>query len=175
MPIPEDLVTGPLFAFRDWPNAPVPKIAAGVYTVWRGEELVYAGMSGRSLTTDMIAEHRAANKKEIGLYTRLDSHAEGRRSGDQFCVYVADRFVLRMLTPEQIECIADDTLSFDALVRTFIHENLRFRFVEAPDGKTAYEWESAIKRGELAVGPPLLNPARKRPKRERKRAKPGVG
>ena len=46
----EHLETGPLYWFRDWPNPEVPPVAAGVYTVWRGDELVYAGMSGRVLT-----------------------------------------------------------------------------------------------------------------------------
>jgi len=39
------------------------------------------------------------------LYTRLRSHASGRRSGDQFCIYVADRFVLPTLSQEDIMAI----------------------------------------------------------------------
>src|SRR5215471_5620178 len=42
----------------------------------------------------------------FGLYTRLHSHASGRRSGDQFCVYVADRLVLPSLSQEEIASIA---------------------------------------------------------------------
>jgi hypothetical protein len=29
-----------------------------------------------------------------GLWTRLNAHASGRRSGDQFCVYIGDRQVV---------------------------------------------------------------------------------
>jgi hypothetical protein len=41
-----------------------------------------------------------------GIYTRLQSHASGRRSGDQFSVYVADRLVLPTLSHDDINAIA---------------------------------------------------------------------
>src|SRR5436189_874200 len=41
----EQLEDGVLFSFRDWPNQQVPQVAAGVYAIWRGSELVYVGMS----------------------------------------------------------------------------------------------------------------------------------
>lgn len=63
---------------------------------------------------------RAATQRE-GLASRLRSHASGRRSGDQFCVYVADHYVLPELTREQVEAIRDSRLSMDMLVREKIH------------------------------------------------------
>jgi hypothetical protein len=58
-----------------------PGSGAGVYTIWDDEGgLVYAGIAGR-------------NPAGKGLASRLRSHASGRRSGDQFCVYVADHYV----------------------------------------------------------------------------------
>ena len=33
--------------FSDWPNTAIPGIAAGVYVVWNGDQLIYCGMSGR--------------------------------------------------------------------------------------------------------------------------------
>ena len=33
------LETGPAYLFREWPNFDVPKIAAGVYTVWSDSQL----------------------------------------------------------------------------------------------------------------------------------------
>ena len=45
--IVEELASGTLFKFADWPNDLVPRRAAGVYTVRREEEFVYVGMSGR--------------------------------------------------------------------------------------------------------------------------------
>lgn len=71
----------------------------------------YAGMSGRSITRETPAPPRA-----YGLYTRLHSHAAGRRNGDQFCVYVADRLVLPQPTSEEIEQIAVGRHTIDAFI-----------------------------------------------------------
>ena len=115
------LCCGPTFQFRDWPNPNVPDGAIGVYTIWDLEaRLIYVGMSGRQPRTDRV---------RWGLRTRLASHAAGRRSGDQFCVYVADRLVLPSLTTDQIAKIGLGELSLDALVRVYIHANLTYRFV----------------------------------------------
>ena len=78
--------------FRDWPNPTVPAVVAGVYVVWQGDQLIYAGMSGRQI-------EKKLGKKKYGLVTRLDSHAKGRLSGDQFNVYVANRLVIPGLEP----------------------------------------------------------------------------
>src|SRR5688572_24759685 len=120
-PAPDDslleaLESGPQFWFRDWPNKKVPDVCAGVYTIWHGPTLVYVGMSGRSLTADLINERRETGGSRHGLVKRLRSHSRGRRSGDQFCVYVADYLVLSHLSRNQIASIASGTRKFDALV-----------------------------------------------------------
>ena len=46
------LETGPLHRFQDWPNEQVPKRAAGVYTVWDGDQLLDVGMSGRAMVAE---------------------------------------------------------------------------------------------------------------------------
>ena len=66
--------------FREWPNPTVPAVAAGVYVVWREGQLIYAGMSGRNI-------EKQQHRKKYGLVTRLESHAKGRLSGDQFNAY----------------------------------------------------------------------------------------
>jgi hypothetical protein len=111
-------------------------------------------MSGRGITADTI--HRNTPQ---GIYTRLQSHASGRRSGDQFCVYVADRLVLPTLSQDDIRAIASGRHQMDAFVRRYIHENLSYRFVLVPDGSAAYAVEKAIKYGEWEHGGPLLNPS----------------
>jgi hypothetical protein len=68
----------------------VPKVAAGVYSVWENGRLIYVGMSGRGLAAEDIDAPDEPVKAK-GLWTRLDSHASGRKSGDQFCVYICDR------------------------------------------------------------------------------------
>ena len=151
-----DLAQGPVYSFADWPNPLVPTFGAGVYTIWHKDgRFIYVGMSGRGIT----AETNRRNTPQ-GIYTRLQSHASGRRSGDQFCVYVADRLVLPTLSQEDIAAIASARHQLDAFVRRYIHENLCYRFVMLPDGAAAYAAEAAIKSGAWEHGRPLLNPGR---------------
>jgi hypothetical protein len=112
-------------------------------------------MSGRGITAETLRRNRPQ-----GLYTRLKSHASGRRSGDQFCVYVADRLVLPALSQDDIAAIASGRHQMDALVRRFIHDNLSYRFVTLPDGASSLALESTIRRGALRHGKPLLNPGK---------------
>src|SRR5690242_12451404 len=96
------LAAGSLHPFSAWDRSEVAE-APGVYAVWRGAELIYVGMAGR-----------AAGQKS-GLRGRLVSHTNGRRSGDQFCVYICDRLVVPHLTKEQLAQVADGSLSLDKL------------------------------------------------------------
>jgi len=153
------LASGPLARFCDWPNSTIPLVAAGVYTVWDDARLIYAGMAGRSLTREAIVERRQSAVVK-GLRQRLGSHASGRRSGDQFCVYVADRLVLTTLSSSEITQIGAGELSLDALVRRYIHQHLSYRWVEMPDGISAYALEVQVCRGVLAAGLPFLNARR---------------
>jgi hypothetical protein len=127
----------------------VPRSGAGIYTIWddRGE-LVYVGIAGR-------------NPDGRGLASRLASHASGRRSGDQFCVYVADHYVMPELTQSQINAIRDGRLSMDLLVRGYIHGHFAYRFTAAATYAEALAIENAIKRGRLGETP-RLNPDRSR-------------
>src|SRR5215469_7174104 len=143
-----ELSRGTAYSFADWPNEAVPPFGAGVYTVWHNDgRFIYVGMSGRGITTDTIRRNTPQ-----GIYTRLKSHASGRRSGDQFCVYVADRLVLPALSQEDITAIASGRHQMDAFVRRYIHENLSYRFMMLPDGATAYAVEAAIKSGAWQYG-----------------------
>src|SRR5215813_4669275 len=149
-----ELSRGVAYSFANWPNLSVPTFGAGVYTIWHNDDrFIYVGMSGRGITADTIRRNAPH-----GIYTRLRSHASGRRSGDQFCVYVADRLVLPTLTHEDILAIASGRHQMDAFVRRYIHENLSYRFVILPDGVAACTIEGAIKNGEWEHGRPLLNP-----------------
>jgi hypothetical protein len=144
------------YSFANWPNPSVPAFGAGVYTIWHKDgRFIYVGMSGRGITAET-----ARRNTPQGIYTRLQSHASGRRAGDQFCVYVTDRLVLPTLAQEDITAIASGRHQMDAFVRRYIHENLSYRFVLLPDGSTAYAVEAAIKSGEWEHGRPLLNPGK---------------
>ena len=72
------------------------------------DELIYCGMSGREI-------EKNRHKKKYGLVTRLASHASGRLSGDQFCVYVANRCVIPSLTLSDLPKFANGELKLDYL------------------------------------------------------------
>jgi hypothetical protein len=154
----QELEAGPLHRFQDWPNDQVPKRAAGVYTVWDGDRLLYVGMSGRAMTAADLEVSPNGRVVAKGLWTRLNAHAAGRRSGDQFCVYVCDRFVVPALTPAQQHQLAGGELSLDDLTRTFVRDRLAYRFVVTADGIEAGRLEAEVRRGALLVGRPFLNP-----------------
>src|SRR5262249_3570062 len=85
-----ELRRGPAHRFAEFATAGalVPRSGAGIYTVWDDAgELIYVGIAGR-------------NPNGSGLASRLRSHVSGRRSGDQFCVYVADHYVMPELTAQ---------------------------------------------------------------------------
>ena len=92
-----------------------------------------------------------------GLRGRLEIHARGRRSGDQFAVYVADRFVLPQLEPSQIDEIAAGAPRFDDLVKNYIRERLGFRFHVCTSADDARKIEGTIKAGKWPPGEPWLN------------------
>jgi hypothetical protein len=146
------LSSGPKTRFRDFDRRAIPS-GAGVYTIWDDEDaLIYVGMSGRGLRPG--APTRNAPH---GLVTRLLSHAQGRRSGDQFCVYVADRFVLPSLTRGQIELISQGQESLDLLVRAHIRQHLWFRLATTATAEQAFAVERTIQSGAWPHGRPLLN------------------
>ena len=140
------LESGTVYRFADWP---LEKLRAdgkpGVYTVWRGDDFIYVGISWK--------------EGSKGLFGRLASHASGRRSGDQFCIYVCDLFIVPTLTPEEQRFIAQKELRLDTLTRDFVREHLTFRSVHTPTGAEARAVETHIRRiGLPGKGQPTINP-----------------
>jgi hypothetical protein len=150
------LQDGTALKFADWPDLRVPRRAAGVYTIWRQESLLYAGMSGRGAQAEDFTV--GTGGKAAGLWTRLNSHASGRRSGDQFNVYACDRFIVPALTRDQQQAIASGQLLLDHLTRNFIRQNLTYRYLVCRDGTEALEIERHVRTGHLPGGHPYLNP-----------------
>lgn len=153
-----DLQVPPLFSFADWPNDKVPRRAAGVYTVWRRDDLIYVGMSGRGAQQEDFVAGPDPEGKAKGLWTRLRSHASGRRSGDQFNIYVCDRFIVPILTPDQQRAIGEGGLLLDQMTKQFIHRHLSYRFVVCKSGEEALAIEREARAGQLLGGRPYLNP-----------------
>jgi hypothetical protein len=102
----------------------------------------------------MEALHSTCNRglKSLGA-------SSGRRSGDQFCVYVCDRFVVPNLSVDQQAQIAEGRLLLDKLTRSLIRDRYAYRFTTTPDGAAALALEREIQRGALSAGKPFLNPA----------------
>ena len=152
------LVTGPVFRFADWPNDQVPRRAAGVYTIWRQEEFIYAGMSGRGAKAQEFVAGQGQEDEAKGLWTRLGSHASGRRSGDQFNVYICDRFVVPALTRQQQQDIGQGKLLLDQMTKGFVRAHLSYRFVVYRDGTEALAAERVLRAGQSSAGRPYLSP-----------------
>ena len=140
-----------LFKFSDWPNKDIPSVAAGIYAVWNGDELFYCGMSGCEIEKNQ-------HKKKYGLVTTLHSHAIGRLSGDQFCVYVANRLVIPMLKQSDLPLFANGQLKLDTLTKQFIHEHLEYQYVLVNSSAEAYSVEKDARNGKLFGQKPMLNP-----------------
>ena len=139
--------------FSDWPNRDLPLVAAGVYAIWNKDELIYCGMSGRDIEN---AKHN--KKSKYGLITRLGAHASGRLSGNQFCVYVANRIVIPSLTPEQISRFESGELTLDTLTKKFIREHLEYQYAIVDSSARAYAMELLARNGTLFSQKPRLNP-----------------
>ena len=144
----------PRIPFTLWPDPDIPRVAAGVYAIWEGSTLVYCGMSGRQFEKAITA-----SPQKYGLYTRLASHASGRLSGDQFCVYVANRLVIPTIKAEQIPDFASGSLRLDSLTRAYIHQRFEYQYVVLASSSEAYELERQCRTGEFFGTKPLLNPS----------------
>ena len=128
-------------------------VSAGVYAIWNKQKLFYCGMSGRD-----IENAKLQGKKKYGLVTRLHSHASGRLSGDQFCVYVANRLVIPNLKPEDLPRFQSGELKLDTLTKNYIHDHLQYQYCIVDTSKEAYRIEKEARRGILFDEKPLLNP-----------------
>jgi len=129
----------------------VPLNVAGVYAVWDGSSLIYVGMSGREIEKN---RHRA----KYGLVNRLHAHASGRLSGDQFCVYVANRLVIPSIEVEILPKFASGEITLDKLTRAYIHKHFEYQFAVVNTSQAAFELEDSARTGDVFGKRPLLNP-----------------
>lgn len=135
-----------MMLFRKW--------LPGCTPYWKGDQLIYCGMSGRG-----YEEKVTQNPKELGLVTRLRSHASGRLSGDQFCVYVANRLVLPELRPDELRRFATGEVNLDQFTKSYIHQSLDYQYCLVPGSSEAHQLEDLCRRGQIFGQRPLLNPA----------------
>ena len=168
----------PSHRFEHWGD-PEIKPDPGIYTVWdKHENFIYVGMAGRGVQASNTADvadtqdpDKPKPKRKKGLLGRLHAHQSGRRSGDQFCVYVCDYFVVPTLDKPQRDEIARGELFLDDLTRDHIHKEFAYRFIYLPDGKTAEKLERELRAGGYLpeLEKPFLNPLPARNKRKTNR------
>ena len=86
----------------------------------------------------------------------MQSHASGRRSGDQFCIYIHDIFVIPGLIKTGKYESGRGWL--DKVTQKYIHDNLRYRFVsflsDDSDG-IVRKLENKIKKGDMGFTPKI--------------------
>ena len=131
----------------------MPNVAAGVYAIWHGDLLIYCGMSGRELEKAI-----ASKKARYGLVTRLESHSRGRLSGNQFCVYIANRIVIPSLKPDQLIRFASGSITLDSLTKQHIKKHFDYQYAVLDNSRAAYELEVQCRNGAVFGKKPLLNP-----------------
>lgn len=96
--------------------------------------------------------------RRFGLWTRLASHASGRLSGDQFCVYVANRYVVPELKPADLPLFASGDLSLDGLTKVYIREHFSYSFALTATSREAHDLERDARHGITFGLKPTLNP-----------------
>ena len=134
-------------SFSEDPRRHIPNNGSIIYSVWdKNEKFIYIGISGLQKSLE----------KRSPL-SRMISHASGRRSGDQFCIYIHDFYVIPKLIEKGEYSPSIGVL--DKLTKDFIQSNLSYRFVgfETDDSDEIVRGlENQIKSGAFGFSP-LLN------------------
>jgi len=129
-------------SFADDPRKYIPVTGSIIYSVWNPKaEFVYIGIAGLGRGNPV---------------SRIVSHASGRRSGDQLCIYVHDHYVV----PDLVKCrnYSPKNGYLDALTHEYIRKNLSYRFLDfqASDSDAVVRsLEKQIKAGVLGFKPVL--------------------
>ena len=131
----------------------IPSPGSIIYTVWHDHlGFIYVGIGGVGRT----ALTPLANRNPR---SRIKEHSSGRRSGDQFCVYVHDFFIIPELVKSGSFSPAKGAL--DRLTKEYIHTHLSYRYLvfQTDDSaKIVRELEAIVQRGVPGFGRPMLNP-----------------
>lgn len=135
----DELNRQPVHRFADWPNREVPKGKPGVYLIYHVGRWIYIGMSFKN------------------LQSRLSQHASGRRSGDQFCVYVGDRLVISKLSIDQMKGVFSGEYSLDDAIKKYVRSQLTYRYLLVVDDPTARALEKHGLDIAKGLGAELLN------------------
>lgn len=159
-PWEDELESGNRHLFKDWANNNIPRVTAGVYTIWDTEgKFMYVGIAGADLTKEEIDKTVKENKIK-GLLNRLKHHYSGNRSSDAFCTLIFDRIILPKLSRKKIKEASRGELNLDLKVKDYISRYLSYRYHLTKDASKVRDIEDHIKRGAWKAGlKPFLNPS----------------
>ena len=140
-----DSSTNPI-SFSEDPRRYVPDRGSIIYSVWDKEEkFIYIGISGLQKSLE----------KRSPL-SRIVSHSSGRRSGNQFCIYIHDFYVIPKLIGKGEY---NPSIAFlDKLTKDFIQNNLSYRFVSFETDNSdeiVRSLENKIKSGAFGFSPSI--------------------
>lgn len=119
-----------------------------LYTVFLDRsEFIYVGIGGTM----------GKSVKDRNPRSRIKQHAQGWRSGDQFCIYIQDFYVI----PELVKTNYTPKKGYlDQLTREFIQSRLTYRYlvIQTEDSnKIVRQLERELQSNKYGHGVPTLN------------------
>ena len=138
-------------SFKENPKDHIPNYGSIIYTIWdKNNQWIYVGIGGVGQSPNTPLKNRNPR-------SRILQHRSGLRSGDQFCIYVHDFYIIPTLNLDRYEFKRGD---LDRVTTDFIQNELFYRFIvfQTDDGnKLVRDIETELKRGVKGFGKPLLN------------------
>ena len=138
----------PLNPFNSESLKGIPEYGSIIYTVFLDKsEFIYVGIGGLSGKTVQDRNPRS----------RILQHIQGRRSGDQFCIYIQDFYVIPTIINKTYE---PKKGYLDTLTKEFIQSRLTYRYlvVQTEDSNTVVRrLERELQNNEHGHGVPKLN------------------
>jgi hypothetical protein len=146
-----DLLFAPSVELRQFNTTDINHIAeygSILYAVFLDRtEFIYVGIGG---TMGKTVEDRNPR-------SRIKQHAQGWRSGDQFCIYILDFYVI----PELLKSDYKAKKGYlDQLTRDFIQSRLTYRYlvIQTEDSnKVVRQLERELQSNKYGHGLPTLN------------------
>ena len=126
----------------------IPTYGSIIYTVFLDRsEFIYVGIGGLS----------GKSVKERNPRSRIIQHAQGRRSGDQFCIYIQDFYVIPSIINNEY---TPKKGYLDTLTKEFIQSRLTYRYLvlQTEDSdKIVRRLERELQNDVHKYGVPKLN------------------
>lgn len=134
--------------FSNTSVAEIPAFGSIIYTVFLDDtEFIYVGIGGLA----------GSSVHDRNPRSRLRQHTSGLRSGDQFCIYIQDFYVIPTLIGTDHVPVKGH---LDKLTKQFIQTRLSYRYVvvQTDDSdKVVRRLERDVQAGAMGYPKPTLN------------------